>query len=253
MKKIDRKRKRGILIGVGCAVLLTAVLLTVQGVTHLTKKTVDTSEGIAYIKGKESADAKTIEQKINQLEKKDTPADGTDTRSVKERFSGAVVMGDSIAASFTEYDVLNTSSVVAKIGIHFSETQDQIEQAKQLDPQIIFLAYGMNDVIKTDGDVDTFIKDYTSVINKIQKAMPDAHIFVNAVFPVQDSAVEKEPALGKIADYNKELEAMCEKLQIGFIDNSDIVKDEYYEEDGIHFNANFYPVWAEKMAEVASL
>ena len=220
-KTIKRKQKLGIRIGVGCALVITVILLAVQGVSNLTKKPVDTSEGIAYIKGKESADAKTIEQKI--------------------------------AASFTEYDVLNTSSVVAKIGIHFSELDDQIEQAKQLDPQIVFLAYGMNDVTKTNGDVDKFIKDYSEVIKKIQKAMPDAHIFVNAVFPVQESAVEKEPALANIADYNEKLEAMCEKKQIGYIDNSDIIEDEYYEEDGIHFKANFYPIWAEKMAEVATL
>ena len=218
-KTIKRKQKLGIRIGVGCALVITVILLAVQGVSNLTKKPVDTSEGIAYIKGKESA----------------------------------VVMGDSIAASFTEYDVLNTSSVVAKIGIHFSELDDQIEQAKQLDPQIVFLAYGMNDVTKTNGDVDKFIKDYSDVIKKIQKAMPDAHIFVNAVFPVQESAVEKEPALANIADYNEKLEAMCEKKQIGYIDNSDIIEDEYYEEDGIHFKANFYPIWAEKMAEVATL
>ena len=56
-----------------------------------------------------------------------------------------------------------------------------------------------------------------------------------------------------IADYNEKLEAMCEKKQIGYIDNSDIIEDEYYEEDGIHFKANFYPIWAEKMAEVATL
>ena len=252
-KKNDRKRQRSIRVGIAGVAIVTAVLLTVQGVSHLTKKSVDTSKGIEYIKSKESADAKTIEQKINQLEKKDGTGDSSDTRSMKERFSGAVVMGDSIAASFTEYDVLNTSSVVAKIGIHFSELDDQIEQAKQLDPQIVFLAYGMNDVTKTNGDVDKFIKDYSDVIKKIQKAMPDAHIFVNAVFPVQESAVEKEPALANIADYNEKLEAMCEKKQIGYIDNSDIIEDEYYEEDGIHFKANFYPIWAEKMAEVATL
>ena len=65
---------------------------------------------------------------------------------------------------------------------------------------------------------------------------------MNAVFPVQESAVEKEPALANIADYNEKLEAMCEKKQIGYIDNSDIIEDEYYEEDGIHFKANFYPI-----------
>ena len=53
MKKIiNRKRKLGVRVGVGCAVIITAILLTVQGVSNLTKNTVDTSEGIAYIKGK---------------------------------------------------------------------------------------------------------------------------------------------------------------------------------------------------------
>ena len=46
---------------------------------------------------------------------------------------------------------------------------------------------------------------------------------------------------------------MCIRDRIGYIDNSDIIEDEYYEEDGIHFKANFYPIWAEKMAEVATL
>lgn len=71
-KTIKRKQKLGIRIGVGCALVITVILLAVQGVSNLTKKPVDTSEGIAYIKGKESSDAKTIEQKINQLEKKDS-------------------------------------------------------------------------------------------------------------------------------------------------------------------------------------
>ena len=78
-KTIKRKQKLGIRIGVGCALVITVILLAVQGVSNLTKKPVDTSEGIAYIKGKESADAKTIEQKINQLEKKDGTGDSSDT------------------------------------------------------------------------------------------------------------------------------------------------------------------------------
>ena len=152
-KTIKRKQKLGIRIGVGCALVITVILLAVQGVSNLTKKPVDTSEGIAYIKGKESADAKTIEQKINQLEKKDGTGDSSDTRSMKERFSGAVVMGDSIAASFTEYDVLNTSSVVAKIGIHSANWM--IRSSRQNNwIRRLFSGIWMNDVTKTNGDVD---------------------------------------------------------------------------------------------------
>ena len=108
-KKNDRKRQRSIRVGIAGVAIVTAVLLTVQGVSHLTKKSVDTSKGIEYIKSKESADAKTIEQKIKQAERQDFIVDGKDTRSLKERFSGVVVMGDSITEAFEEYDVLNSS------------------------------------------------------------------------------------------------------------------------------------------------
>ncbi len=38
---------------------------------------------------------------------------------------------------------------------------------------------------------------------------------------------------------------MCDELQIGAnVDNTDLVKDEYYDEDGIHFVSEFYPIWA---------
>ena len=49
------------------------------------------------------------------------------------------------------------------------------------------------------------------------------------------------------------LRQMCDDLQLGFIDNTDLVQDQYYEEDGVHFKAEFYPLWADRMAEVAAL
>lgn len=173
-KKNDRKRQRSIRVGIAGVAIVTAVLLTVQGVSHLTKKPVDTSKGIEYIKSKESADAKTIEQKIKQAERQDFIVDGKDTRSLKERFSGVVVMGDSITEAFEEYDVLNSSSVVAKVGINFNEVDEQIEQARQLDPQVIFLNYGNNDI---EADQDTFIKEYSSIIKRYRNRYR-MHIFL---------------------------------------------------------------------------
>ena len=85
----------------------------------------------------------------------------------------------------------------------------------------------MNDVIATDGDTEAFINKYAAVIESITKEMPSVRIYINSIFPVSASAAEKEPALAKIVDYN--------------------------EEDGIHFKAEFYPVWATNMAEVATL
>ena len=251
MKKLSRKRKRLLIISGGVLLLLVLVILTVRGGHHLMSPRVDTEQGIQYIKAAESEDTAIIEQKIAQLESQDSQEG--DTRSNKEKFTGSVVMGDSITEGFTEYDVLNASSVVSKIGVHLTELDDQIQRAKELNPQIIFLSYGMNDVTATEGDTDMFRKEYEAVVKQIQEEIPDAHIFVNSVFPVQEKALTEEPELADIASYNEVLKTMCSDLQIGYIDNTEIVEEQYYEEDGIHFKAEFYPVWADRMAEVAAL
>ena len=54
-------------------------------------------------------------------------------------------------------------------------------------------------------------------------------------------------------EYNAALEQLCDSQRVGYIDNTGIVEDQYYEEDGIHFNQSFFSVWAENMAEVAVL
>ncbi len=250
MKRISRKRKRLLLIGACALVLILLVILAVQGIWRLTSPRVDTEQGVEYIKAAESEDIATIEQKISQLEQQDG---GEDARSYKEKFASSVVMGDSITEGFSEYDVLNASSVVSKIGVHLNELDEQVQQVKELDPQVIFLAYGMNDVISTAGDTDQFLEEYETLVDQLREEVPNAHIYVNSIFPVTDSAVKKEPELAQISEYNTALKGMCDEMQVGFIDNTELVEDQYYEEDGVHFRAEFYPIWAERMAEVAAL
>ncbi|HJC37785.1 MAG TPA: phospholipase [Candidatus Mediterraneibacter faecigallinarum] len=250
MKRINKRKKRLLLIGACAAVLILLVILAVWGIRQLVTPKVDTEQGLSYIRAAESEDITTIEQKINQLERQDG---GEDSRSYKEKFASSIVMGDSIAEGFSEYDVLNASSVVSKIGVHLYELEEQVQQAADLNPQVIFLALGMNDVIATAGDTEQFLEQYEAVVAQLREAVPNAHIYVNSIFPVQDSAIEKEPELAQISEYNTVLRQMCDDLQLGFIDNTDLVQDQYYEEDGVHFKAEFYPLWADRMAEVAAL
>ena len=63
----------------------------------------------------------------------------------------------------------------------------------------------------------------------------------------------EEPLFEHIAEYNEALRAMCDKLQIAYVDNTELVTDRYYEADGMHFKADFYPVWARRMAAFAAL
>lgn len=248
MKKYSRKR---LYICIGLIAGFVLIMALVEGITRLTGRKVDTSEGVQIIQQAESADIQTIETKIQQLEAKGEGKE--DTRSPKEIFSSAVVMGDSIAEGFIEYDVLNASSVIAKIGVELDELDDQIERAKKLNPQVIFLSYGMNDIIATQGDIDAFVEEYSALLDKLKEELPDAKIFVNSIFPVQEQEIEKEPAFQDLDKYNQALSQLCDEQQVAYVNNTKLASDSYYEKDGVHFKPEFYPVWAANMAEVAAL
>ena len=251
MDKIKRRTKRRIVLGV-CIVAAVAVLIfIIQGVRGLLHRGADTSAGVEYIEKEEAGDITAIEEKISLLEQQDNNAE--DTRSIKEKFAGAVVLGDSVAEGFLEYDILNASSVAAEIGVHLDELDGQIANVKELSPSVLFLYLGMNDVTATNGDVDSFISEYRAVLTQLKEEVPDAHIFVNSIFPVQEKATAGEPLLARIPDYNEALKELCDSQTVAFIDNTSLAEEQYYEQDGVHFKADFYPIWAERMAEVAAL
>lgn len=254
---MKKRTRRLILYCCSATIILLAGILMAEVVNTLTSKKVDTSEGLKILKEAESADIKKIEEKMEKLAEKAQESqknEKTDTsRNYKAIFADSVVMGDSISEAFIKYDLLNASSVVAKIGAELDSLDEQVESVKKINPQVIFLAYGSGDIAVTDGDVELFAEKYDALIQKIQKELPDTKIFVNSIFPVQEQKIEKEPVYEKLEDYNEALRTMCDKKQIAFIDNKELVSDQYYEEDGVHFKAAFYPHWLERMAEVASL
>lgn len=253
MEHISQKTKRNILLGVCAAAAVAAVILAVHGVTGIMAGGTDTTEGVEYIKKEEAGDIADIESKIARLEKAAEEEKEPDTRSVKEKFAGSVVMGDSVAQGLAEFDVLSSSSVTAQIGANLNGIGDQISAAAGISPKSVFLSFGPNDVINCGGDPEAFAEMYEKTLIRLREEMPDANVFVNSVFPVQDSVIGDHPELQDIEACNEALKNLCISRDIGFIDNTALVKDEYYEGDGLHFKASFYPVWAEHMAEVAAL
>lgn len=249
-KQIKQRTKRNILLCVIAVVLILLAALLIGGVSGFMDSRVDTKEGVEYIRQEEAGDASVIEAKINRLEQQ---GGEEDTRSIKERFSGAVVMGDSIAQGFAEFDVLNVSSVTAQLGVSLTQFGDQIEAAKEASPSTVFLSAGMNDVIETGGDTEAFLTEFGEVLSQIRTELPGVNIFVNSILPVQQKAIDEEPLLEQIPAYNEALRTFCSSQGIGYVDNTEIVQESYYGGDGIHFTSAFYPVWAEHMAEVAAL
>lgn len=252
LKQMNRRKQKLILYCLGLVLLLLVIIVITTAVSSLTTKKVDTTEGIRIIEEAENADIKTIETKIQQLEAQDR-ANGEDNRSFKEVFASAVIMGDSITEGFTVYDILNASSVVATIGVELTKLDEELNRAVELNPQYIFLSYGMNDVIATDGNIDLFVEQYGTLIDRLKNGLPDTKIFVNSILPVRPEAIDKEPALALISQYNTALQELCDRKQIAYIDNTDLAHDDIYEEDGIHFKYDFYISWLARMKEVAEL
>ena len=251
MKKPTGKMKRNIVLGGSIVLIVLAAVLLVRGIGKLMDRSVDTTAGLEYIRGEENGNVTEIETKISQLEQQETGEE--DERSIKEKFAMSVVLGDSIPNGFVEFDILNASNVKAQIGAHLTQLDSQIEEAKAFSPLVVFISIGENDVTATKGDADLFIRQYTEVLDQISKELPGANVFVNSIFPVRQNAIEKEPYLENIPAYNEALSELCGSREIGFIDNTELVQDQYYEPDGQHFKATFYPLWAEHMAEVAQL
>lgn len=244
------KRKKGLYIR-GAVGLVAAALLLVFTVEKLKRKDVDTTEGIKYIEQEEKADIADIEKKIQSLDS----AEGSEQskKNYKALFENTVIMGDSIAESIEEFNMLNSSSVVAEIGASVRNLDKEIELVKNINPHEIFLIYGLNDISTTNGNTGLFIERYEKLIRDLNKAVPGAKLYVNAIFPVQEKALTEYPEYKYINEYNIELKKMCEKLNLTYMDNASLVSENDYEPDGIHFKASFYTKWLDKIAEVAAL
>ncbi|MDD3401957.1 MAG: GDSL-type esterase/lipase family protein [Hespellia sp.] len=247
-------RRKFVIVLAGAIVVILALFGILNIAARLSTSNVDTKEGRAMIEDEENQDVQAIENKIHRMEAEENKAeDETSKRTAKNIFVNSVVMGDAIAQGFADYDILDVSNVIAKKGITLDQLDDAVQTVVHMNPDAIFLTYGINDVVATNGDTSLFQEEYQALIDQLQKELPNSRIFVNGIFPVQKAQIKKQPAYRHIDKYNEVLETICNKEQISYIDNSDPVADRYYDSDGICFVKNFYPVWADHMAEVASL
>lgn len=252
-ERLEDVRRKKLLIKIAAAVVALAILSGI-GLSRVAVYNVDTEKGVQKLKKLEKTDIAEIEKKITAIEEKERKADEEwKNRPLSEKFANALIMGDSITTGFSEYEVLDASKVVAEKGVHLSELGEMIETTVNLNPQVLFLALGLNDVSLTNGDTEAFKASYKAVIDTLKERLPDTKIYVNCILPVTEERIKEEPAYEKISDYNDVLRELCKEEELVLIDNTVIMKDEYYEPDGEHVKKDYYPVWGEHMAEVAGI
>lgn len=173
------------------------------------------------------------------------PAQGT--LSYEELYRSTVFLGDSITEGLLYHEMLPEDYVIAGAGktAHLALETGNVEELGALKPEHIVIHLGSTDILwPTDDPLAYSLSHYSQLIEEIQDALPDAAITLLSVTPVTAQAEEKEPRYGRIAEFNEGLQALAADKQVGYIDLSPLVDEhrELYDADGIHFQAEFYPL-----------
>ena len=241
----DRRNKQFVHISVVLVFVLLLAIMLIEMISSLARQPFDVTEGLEVLHQLENADISRIETRIAELEGQNGEAGSTEMLSLREFFAGIVVMGDSIADGLLAYDVLNPSSVVSTLGIRVTglELEMEVNRLVELNPRIVFLSYGANDVLAGYVTTYRFVEAYEGLINEIQNALPDTTILINGILPLRHDVIGS----AVVADFNLALSDLAYRRQIAFWDHSGLVWDELYQIDGIHFVPEFYERWAESM------
>ena len=178
-----------------------------------------------------------------------------DKQSLRRRLGLAVIVGDSVAEGFLDYEFLESDAVIAEKGLRVDNAGEEIQKALDLSPTHLFLSIGLNDLEYCKGDSGRFIERYRERILEIRKEQPELPIYINGILPILPEAVEQKAELGAVDAFNEALREMCEEMELTFIDSGDLLegKEEWYQKDAIHLKAQFYPLWLNRMEETAGL
>lgn len=173
----------------------------------------------------------------------------------KKAFANSVILGDSMVEAIDDYGLLYASEIVFSRGMSVGQADELFKQAIELEPENVFIIFGLNDLAYYQADADKFTKAYKKQVEKILDALPDCKIFINGITPVLTWAVTSENKLDKVDKYNRALKKMCQENGFTYVDTKPLIENQkkMYEPDGIHPVYAYYPKWFALMAEMAEL
>lgn len=245
-------------MAIAAVVILFVVGAVFVGIKSLNPRP-DISEGVKRLKAMEKADVSAAEKEIKALDKAEAKElEAKSKRSKKEIFENTLILGDYIAQGVCDQEVLSQSFVLAKEGASVSDTAstgvaEKLAAAAEKKPKVLFLVLGVNDAAMEGGNADAFGEDYKAFLEQVKGTLPDTKIYVNSILPVQAQAIEEASGLARIPEYNGKLKAVCREMNVAYIDNSSIVKDEYYKDNGKNMKKKYYTAWVNYIAQAADL
>ena len=163
------------------------------------------------------------------------------TTTYRKIFKNVCIVGDSLMDGLEAYGILNSNNLITQVSASLYHLSGNIRKIIKINPPVLILHYGVNMISTEQRHLSNYINMYTDIIKQLKSALPDTRIIVSGLFPV-DRDIAKAKRFGMIGEYNKNLKAMCKKLDVEYLDSSSVLKahPECYGSDGIHLSKAFY-------------
>lgn len=176
-------------------------------------------------------------------------------RQLPAKKSPVVFWGDSIT-EWADWNELTGLGNVLNRGIAGDISYGllhRLDEVVRHQPAKIFMLIGTNDISKGI-PADAIVRTYKKTIQQLQQQVPAAEIYVQSVFPINDSLINRQYYKGtnqSIVQLNHDLKAMAAELKVCFVNVCEAMLDESqqlaaaYTYDGLHLSGKGYLQWVD--------
>ncbi len=172
-------------------------------------------------------------------------------------------LGDSIT-DFYDLEKYYPKMHVVNSGVNANKINDILEdmdkRVYQYNPSKVFILIGTNDILD-DKDASEISSGIKEIIDGIQDNRPYAEIYVESIYPVNDTEDEKIDLEmvnvlrdnDKIKNINKEIKKVCKEKKVKYIDMYSALVDDNdklnidYTTEGLHLNNEGYKVVTDEL------
>lgn len=159
-----------------------------------------------------------------------------------------VFFGDSLTY-YGDFASVFPDKVVCNLGLRGDTIQgmiDRVEQVQMLEPKLVFLMAGINDVANCS--VKSFGKQYKVLVLSLKELLPNALIVVHSMLPVNDRDFSISCNNNQIECCNNEILNIANCFNLNYLNlHSVYTKDGVLPKedtlDGIHLRSLAYSKW----------
>lgn len=251
MKTDKRKNKPNRTIVTAIVLLIISALLAGCGSSVSPK---DILAGVTFIRSLEEKDVQSIEKSMFSVRRDELLKEAEDKVEADPDYVwtalsdiGFAMMGDSRAVAFGTYGFMDERYVLAEGGLRCIEVETHFDELRVINPKLVVLAYGMNDIHWGFYEPEEYSEYLCGVVDQIQEMLPDAYIYIQAILPPNETGIQQAASYGLAREWNAATKEYVEGHGYRYLDIewlADEYGDEYFGEDGVHFYAGFYKYWA---------